>query len=291
MQGTICKGIAGFYYVWSEGRMYECKARGKFRNKGIVPLVGDDVILSEDKSSKASDPSMLAGCIDEILQRKNEFDRPPVANVDLVVIVTAVKEPNPLTYIIDRMAVAAELSNTKIAICINKDDLGDAKILKATYSGIYPVFAVSAKNGDGVAELKDFLKNKKTALCGPSGVGKSSLTNILLNKNVQTGEISAKTLRGKNTTRHSELFAGDGFFLFDTPGFTSFETPQLEESELQSYFPEFLQYVGKCRFADCTHQNEPDCAIKNALSNGQIANSRYDSYLQMYKELKERKKF
>lgn len=293
MQGTIIKGIAGFYYVWADGRIYECKARGKFRKKGLTPMVGDRVELSEDKASTASDPSMLAGTVDHILERVNEFDRPPVANVEVCIIVSAAKNPQPLTYVIDRMAVAAELKNSEIIICINKEDLSPetAKELSDIYSGIYPVFCVSAKDGSGIDALKTEISGKQVALAGPSGVGKSSLTNVLIGASAEVGEISNKTLRGKNTTRHSELFRGDGFFVFDTPGFTSFETPELPETELGFYFPEFEQYLGKCRFDNCVHINEPDCAVKQALSERKVKKSRYESYAAMYKELKERRKY
>ena len=291
MTGKLIKGIAGFYYVYSGGQIYECKARGKFRIKGQTPMVGDFVELSLDPASTASDPSMLAGTVDAILPRLNEYERPPIANVELCVIVAAAKDPEPLTYVIDRMAVSAELKDSEIIICINKEDIGPAKEIADIYEGIYPVYCVSAVTGDGIEELRDAIKGKQAALAGPSGVGKSSLTNALLGENAEVGEISKKTLRGKNTTRHSELFAKGDIFLFDTPGFTSFETPELEETELAKYFPEFEPYLGKCRFDNCMHINEPDCVIKDAVKEGKIKKSRYSSYKTMYKELKERKKY
>lgn len=293
MQGTILKGIAGFYYVWADNKIYECKARGVFRKRSLTPLVGDKVEISEDKSSVASDSSMLAGVIESISPRLNEFDRPPIANVQTVIIVSAAKDPDPLSYIIDRMAVSAELKCAEIIICINKSDLADCNSLVDCYSSIYPVFCVSVKSGEGIQNLKNAILGKQVALAGPSGVGKSSLTNALLGESglAQVGDISEKTLRGKNTTRHSELFKGDGFFVFDTPGFTSFDTPQLDENDLDKYFPEFERCIGKCRYNDCTHTMEPDCKVKEELANGKISKSRYESYLAMYKELKERKKY
>ena len=291
MTGRLIKGIAGFYYVYSDGKIYECKARGKFRIKGQTPLVGDLVELSLDTASSASSPEMLAGRVDRILPRLNEYDRPPIANVEVCIIVAAAKDPEPLSYIIDRMAVAAEMKNSDIVICINKEDLADAQRIADIYSGIYPVYCVSAKTGEGIDLLKDAIKGKQAALAGPSGVGKSSLTNALLGENAEVGEISKKTLRGKNTTRHSELFISGDIYLFDTPGFTSFDTPELDEYDLSSYFPEFKEYLGKCRFDDCMHINEPECAVKDALEKGKIKKSRYDSYRAMYNELKGRRKY
>ena len=291
MTGKLIKGIAGFYYVYSDGQLYECKARGKFRIKGQTPLVGDIVELSQDPLSTASDPSMLAGTVDAILPRLNEYERPPIANVQLCVIVAAAKDPEPLTYVIDRMAVSAELKNSDIALCVNKEDIGPAGEIAEIYKGIYPVFCVSAKTGEGIEELRTFISGKQAALAGPSGVGKSSLTNALIGESVEVGEISRKTLRGKNTTRHSELFVKGDIYLFDTPGFTSFETPELDETQLAIYFPEFEQYLGKCRFDNCMHMDEPDCAVKDAVKEGKIQKSRYASYKAMYKELRERKKY
>ena len=291
MKGKLVKGIAGFYYVYSGGQIYECKARGRFRKQGLTPLVGDEVELSEDPDSTASDPSMLAGTVDAICPRLNEYDRPPIANVELCVIVAAAKDPEPLTYIIDRMAVSAELKDSEIIICLNKEDLASAEDIASVYEGIYPVYCVSAKTGEGIDGLRKALSGKQAALAGPSGVGKSSLTNALLGENAQVGEISKKTLRGKNTTRHSELFVSGDIYLFDTPGFTSFETPELDETVLAAYFPEFAEYLGKCRFDDCMHMDEPDCAVKNAVREGRIKRSRYSSYKTMYKELKERRKY
>ncbi len=291
MTGRLIKGIAGFYYVYSDGKIYECKARGKFRIKGQTPLVGDLVELSLDTASSASSPEMLAGRVDKILPRLNEYDRPPIANVEVCIIVAAAKDPEPLSYIIDRMAVAAEMKNSDIVICINKEDLADAQRIAGIYSGIYPVYCVSAKTGEGIDLLKNAINGKQAALAGPSGVGKSSLTNALLGENAEVGEISKKTLRGKNTTRHSELFISGDIFLFDTPGFTSFDTPELDEYDLSSYFPEFKEYLGKCRFDDCMHINEPECAVKDALEMGKINKSRYDSYKAMYNEMKGRRKY
>ena len=291
MTGKLIKGIAGFYYVYADGKVFECKARGRFRKDGMTPLVGDIVEVTEDKASTASDPSMIAGTLDSIHQRLNEYDRPPIANIELCVIVTAAKDPEPLTYVIDRMAVSAEMKGSEILICINKEDLASSEYIAGIYVGIYPVYSVSAATGEGIDLLKAALAGKQAALAGPSGVGKSSLTNALLGESAEVGEISGKTKRGKNTTRHSQLFASGDVFLFDTPGFTSFETPEMDEKDLALYFPEFEKYLGKCRFDNCVHLNEPDCAVKEAVKKGEVKKSRYESYRSIYKELKDRKKY
>lgn len=287
MQGTIVKGIAGFYYVLSEGQVYECKAKGTFRKKKITPLAGDKVIFSLKKEG--------SGSVDEILERKNFFDRPPVANVDVFILLAAAKDPEPSFLMLDRFAAAAEKAKAELIIAVNKEDLAEESMLsdfKKAYEGIYPVFIISAKNNSGIAELKNAIRGKQVALAGPSGVGKSTLTNLLIGEgSAQIGEISERLLRGKNTTRHSELFEGDGFFLFDTPGFTSFELDLEDETQLASLFPEFDNYLGKCRFNDCRHLNEPDCAVCRAVSEGRIAMTRYDSYKDIYKSIVDNKKY
>ena len=291
LTGTIVKGIAGFYYVLAgEGadrRVYECKARGIFRKDGITPLAGDRVLQSvlEDGS----------GSVDEILPRVNVFDRPPVANVETMILVAASREPEPNFPLLDRFCVMAEQKNCRIAVCVNKADIGDPAILQRfrnVYGPVYPVFILSTQTGEGVDELCAFLKGTQAALAGPSGVGKSSIANILLEDDaMETGEISRKTLRGRNTTRHTELFDAGDFRLFDTPGFTSFELGEVEEDQLQHYFPEFAPYLGKCRFDNCRHLDEPGCTVSQAAADKAISRRRYASYRDMMKFLQQQEKY
>ena len=289
MRGTIVKALAGFYYVYADGTVYECRARGAFRKGGLSPLVGDEVemtvVAGPGTQPSASSPEMGVGAVDRILERSCSFDRPPVANVDLMVIVVSVKDPAPSFRILDRVALAAEKAGTDILICVSKIDLAEDDILQRTlehYRGAYPVLTVCAKTGEGMEELRALLKGKKAALAGPSGAGKSTLTNVLTGREVSaTGDISEKLKRGRNTTRHCELFRADGFFLFDTPGFTSFENEGLDPAEIAHLFPDFAPYVD-CRFDDCRHISEPDCGVIKAVEEGKISRGRYESYKDIY---------
>ena len=288
MDGLIVKGIGGFYYVKDDyGNVTQCRARGSFKNEGITPCVGDKVRyeILEDKD----------GIVEEIYPRKNIFIRPPIANVDLLVIVVSATKPKPNMFIIDRFLVMAEKSNTDILLCINKVDNAkekDIESLKDIYGNIYKMVFTSGVSKEGLDELKDLLKDKKTAFAGPSGVGKSSLINLLIPEaNMETGKVSSKTARGKHTTRHVEMFESHGGYVFDTPGFTSFDILDVEEDELADYYPEIAKYSGGCRFDNCRHIKEPDCAVIEAVEEGKISQARYKSYVSNIEEIRKRKKY
>ncbi len=292
MQGKIIKGIAGFYYVHVvHSGIYECKAKGIFRNKKIKPLVGDNVeidIIDEEK---------WIGNIVEIAERTNELIRPAVANIDQSLVVFAVMRPDPNINLLDRFLVMMERQDVPVIICFNKVDLVPEEELielRDTYVNAgYHVIFTSTLNGNGVEDVKRILIGKTTAFAGPSGVGKSSMLNAIIpDANSETGGISEKIGRGKNTTRHTEIFnLEDETYIMDTPGFTSLYTNDFEKEELKWYFPEFREYEEKCRFNGCIHENEPDCAVKDALEEGKISESRYKNYLQMLDEIKNRKKY
>lgn len=287
MTGVIVKGIGGFYYVETESGLHECRARGILRKGGRVPAVGDRVRIEFSADGQAT--------IDEILPRTNSFRRPPVANVETMVLVIAAKDPDPNFYLVDLFAVTAELSGARVLLCVNKIDLVDEQARRKVdeiYRDVYPVHFVSGKTGEGIGSLKDALLGTQAALAGPSGAGKSTLLNLLMKSEKNpTGTISAKTARGRHTTRHTELFTGEGLRLFDTPGFTSYDPALIEETALARCFPEIQARSGGCRFQDCRHFSEPDCAVRQAVEAGQIHSSRYRSYQEMLKEIRSRKKY
>jgi len=293
MEGKIIKGIAGFYEVMSGGTKYMCKARGLFRKDGRKPLVGDMVLFTEagTKDSEAS--------ITELLPRRNRLVRPAVSNVDQALIVLAVKKPDPQFYLLDQYLCTMEKQGIPTAILWNKADLGDDALTDGYSSGYlkagYRCMRCSTATGEGIPEVLAYLKGKTTVLAGPSGVGKSSLTNCICPEAAMvTGEISKKISRGKQTTRHTELFfvgaAGDDSFLLDTPGFTSVFV-DAEADEARFLFPEIGKREGQCRFLDCRHISEPGCAVKDAVSDGEISELRYESYVKIWKELSERRKY
>ena len=292
MIGKIMKGIAGFYYVGVvESGVYECKAKGIFRKDKIKPLVGDDVeieVLNEEEK---------LGNIVKILPRRSELIRPAVANIDQALVIFAAREPKPNLSLLDRFLVTMEKQDVPVIICFNKQDLCDDEEvgrLKEIYEACgYPVVLASAKQGEGIEEIKSRLRGKTTTVAGPSGVGKSSLTNLLQNEvQMETGEISKKLGRGRHTTRHSQIIQiEEDTWLYDTPGFTSFYVEEIEKEELRFYFREFSKYEGTCRFQGCTHTHEPGCMVKNALEEGKISKERYENYLELYGELKEKRRY
>lgn len=292
MQGRIVKGIAGFYYIAAEDtETYECKAKGIFRKEKLKPLVGDYVEI------EVLDREHRTGSITAVLPRKNTLIRPAVANIDQALVIFAAKEPGPNFSLLDRFLVTMERQDIPVMICINKQDLAEeaeTQQIRECYEACgYEVLFTSASQKEGIETLKERLKGKTTAVAGPSGVGKSSLTNLLApGIEMETGEISKKLGRGRHTTRHSQLIAlGEHTYLMDTPGFTSFYVEDMEKEELRYYFPEFQPYEGQCRFQGCTHTHEPGCAVKGALEQEKIGKQRYGNYLEMYRELEEKRRY
>ena len=283
--GVIVKALSGFYYVETEGKLLECKARGKFRLDGTSPLVGDRVSCSLDANGK--------GRIDHVEPRRNWFIRPAVANVDMLVFVAANTNPVTDPFLIDRVSVIAAEADCELVICVNKTDIdaGDELFDVFTAAG-FPVIRTSAVTGEGMDELRGLLCGKISAFTGNSGVGKSSILNALIpGANIQTAEVSERLGRGKHTTRHVELYAlPDGTLIADTPGFSSFETDRMElvlKENLQFAFSDFAPYIGRCRYPDCAHVAEPGCAVREALARGDIEPTRYDSYLRLYEKMKQ----
>ena len=291
INGKIIKGIGGFYYVDTEKELYECRARGIFRKNKITPLVGDRVSIS------VVDEENKKGVVEEIEERDTELVRPPIANVDKALIVFAIKNPSPNLSLLDRFIVLAEKENLEIVIVFTKVDLDtDGKLLdelKNIYevSG-YKVIPVSNKLKLNIDKIKEELKENTVVFDGPSGVGKSSLLNeVDKNFELKTGEVSDKIKRGKHTTRHAELLKLEcGGMVADTPGFSSLTLDDIDENELKEYFIEFDKY-DECRFGSrCIHENEPSCAVKEAVENGEISKKRYDSYIQLLNEIRSGKR-
>lgn len=288
MQGKIVKGIAGFYYVQGrDGKKYECKAKGGFRREGVKPLVGDDVeirVLDEDGA---------VGNIESILPRKNQLIRPAVANVDQALVLFSMTSPEPNLNLLDRFLIMMQWQGIDTVIGFSKRDLVDREVeafLCDTYVSCgVSVIPFSNRDGSGVEEIRKCMMGCTTVLAGPSGVGKSSLVNEICPEAAsETGGISEKIGRGKHTTRHSELYAvGKEGFLFDTPGFSSLNLPDIGKDELRSLFTEFALWENQCRFQGCSHIHEPGCAVKREWEKGRIRQSRYRNYVQMYEELAE----
>ena len=272
--GRIVKAMSGFYYVQTETDLLECKARGRFRKEGISPLVGDWVEVSEEQGK---------GMVEEIQPRRNCFVRPAVANLDMLVLLASEAIPVTEPFLIDRITAIAGDQNVPVVICINKSDLESGKGLSDIYRKAgYEVVVTSAVTGEGIKQLRELITGKVVAFSGNSGVGKSSVLNCLDDRlHIQTGEVSEKLGRGRHTTRHIELFPlGDDTYVADTPGFSSFDTEQMEiilKENLQYAFPDFAPYLGQCQFHDCAHRKEPGCRVTQAVEEGLIAQTRYDS--------------
>ncbi len=279
--GRILRSLSGFYDVQTDSGMVTCRGRGSLRREGESPLTGDVVQITVEHGK---------GMVEKILPRKNHFIRPAVANVDLLVVFAANVNPVTEPFLIDRVAAIAGDQEVPVVLCINKCDLDPAVDLNRIYRNAgFSVIQTSAETGEGVEELREMLKGKLSAFTGNSGVGKSSILNQLCPQlNLPTGEVSEKLGRGRHTTRHVELYRLDtDTYVADTPGFSSFDTDQMEvilKENLQYAFPDFGTYVGKCQFHDCSHRAEPGCAIRRALEAGAIEATRYDSYLRLYEK-------
>ncbi len=293
MKGKIIKGIAGFYYVHvpKNNEIFECKAKGIFRMHNQKPLVGDDVEVDTNNQPEGK------GIITRILPRMNDLIRPAVANVDQAMVIFAAAEPSPNLNLLDRFLIMMQHQKVHTIICFNKKDIVKQKemaLLMDTYicSG-YEVISISVLQEDGISALRGYLKGKTTVLAGPSGVGKSSLINIISPKaQMEVGSVSEKIKRGKHTTRHSELiYVDDDTYVMDTPGFSSLYIHEVDKEELKDYFNEFNEYMDKCRFIGCMHLNEPGCTVKEALKKGKISSIRYDNYKALYEELKDIKRY
>ncbi len=284
MTGRIIRSLSGFYEVQTEKGPITCRARGNFRKQKLVPLTGDLVEISATGKK---------GMLEQILPRKNRFVRPAVSNLDALVVFAANVNPVTEPFLIDRVSAIAGNQEVPVIICINKTDLDPAIELADIYRKAgFPVICTSAQDGTGVEDLRAAIAGKFVAFTGNSGVGKSSILNRLLPElALQTGEVSEKLGRGRHTTRHVEIYTLDrGTFVADTPGFSSFDTDKMEvilKENLQYAFPDFAPYLGKCRFHDCAHLKEPDCAVTQALRVGEIQHSRYDSYVRLYEKAKE----
>ena len=292
MTGKIIKGIAGFYYVHDgKSDVFQCKAKGVFRNRKIKPLVGDDVEF------EITDEKDKEGNITEILPRKNSLIRPAVANIDQAIVVFALMDPEPNLNLLDRFLVMMETQQIPVTICFNKADLtkaGEEEKYRAIYEPAgYDVVFISVYEKEGMDEIRKRIAGKTTVLAGPSGVGKSSLTNCLYPEaEMETGSVSEKIRRGRHTTRHSQLFfLGEKTFMMDTPGFSSMYVEDMKAGDLKEYFPEFKQYEDGCRFLGCVHVGEKICGIKEAVEGGKISRSRYDNYVLMYQGLKEKRRY
>ena len=284
--GRIVKALSGFYYVDCGGEVVECRARGIFRKEHITPLVGDYVTFSVERGK---------GTVETIAPRKNSFLRPAVSNLDALVVLASGANPVTDPFLIDRVCAIAGDRGVPVLLCVNKIDLAAAERLIAIYRHAgFAVFPTSAETGEGIEALHEAIRGKTVAFTGNSGVGKSSVLNCLDRRfAIETGEVSEKLGRGRHTTRHVELYAlGEDTFAIDTPGFSSFDTEQMElvvKENLQYAFPDFAPFLGQCRYHDCAHLREPGCAVTQALADGKLEQTRYDSYVRLYESVKDLK--
>jgi ribosome biogenesis GTPase / thiamine phosphate phosphatase len=289
-KGKIIKALSGFYYVQADSLIYQCRGRGIFRKQNVTPLVGDHV---DFESTSLTDGTIVA-----IEKRKNELNRPPIANVDQALLIFSAVKPDFDAKLLDRFLVHIEARDIQPTICITKMDLADDNVRKkmrdwqAVYDKIgYSVHLISSQTEEGFLELKRLLRDKTTVIAGQSGVGKSSLVNALdVTLSIETNAISESLGRGKHTTRHVELLPIEGGFVADTPGFSSLEFNDLEIEGLDACFPELSHLAGACKFRGCTHRSEPGCAVKKGLENGEVAPSRYNNYLIFFEEIASRKR-
>ena len=288
MEGLIIGNISNTYKIKTERKIYNSFARGKFKNEEIIPLVGDKVeiqITDEEKSE---------AIIEKILPRKNELKRPKVSNIEQVVFIISIKNPKPDLLMLDKQLAYVENLKIEPVIVINKIDLDENyKKIQELYTKIgYKVIATSAKQNIGISELKKQLKNKISVFSGNSGVGKSSIINALFEEDkTQEGEVSKKNKKGKNTTTDTKLYElEENTFIADTPGFSSFEISEIESNQLDKNFREFNNEIPNCEFVGCTHIKEENCGIKKAIEENRISKERYERYLKIYEELKDKEK-
>lgn len=283
VEGIIIKGIGGFYYVKVDNEIYTCKAKGSFRKLSKIPYVGDYVKI------RVVDEEKKEGFIEEIRERKNYLIRPPVSNIDRMIIISAVAEPAPDTVFIDKMLAVCEFNKIEPVLCFNKIDLETDLTIIDNYEKIgYKVVRTSVKEGIGLNEIRNLLDYGITSVAGFSGVGKSSILSVAVDKQLETGAVSDKILRGKHTTRHVELFeVEEGKFFADTPGFSSLDIDVIRKEELADLFVDFSDYTGLCKFKDCTHTKEIGCAVCEAVESGEILKTRHDNYKEFYERLKQ----
>lgn len=286
IKGRITKLLGGYYYVAGEdGENYETRARGIFRHLGQKPVVGDYVEITIDVGHQLHS-------VEKILERTNSILRPPIANVDQIFLFIPTANPKYNLLLTDKMLAYYESKHVDVVPVVSKYDMDPVegeKLVELYEAGGYEVHRLSTFESETVDSIKKLLPGKTTALSGVSGSGKSTFLNNILGLNLETGSVSQKTNRGKHTTRHTEIFKGkDNMYLFDTPGFSSMELSEIDSGELDRYFKDFHDYLGQCKFLDCTHRKEPDCRVLKAYEDGEIQMSRYENYLKIYEELSEK---